>query len=158
MSSIIVLHDRDNVGICKVALPAGVLYAEKDVTLLRDIPALHKFAVRPIAKGEAILKYGQTIGFASQDIPAGEHVHVHNCVMGVLEKDYGFCEETRPTAFVPTEQRATFQGYKRLNGKVGTRNFVGIITTVNCSATVAKPLPSTSHFPVSWNNIPTLMA
>ncbi len=147
MSNIIVLHHNDNVGICKVALPTGVLFAEKDVTLLRDIPALHKFAIRPIAKGEPILKYGQTIGFASDDIPAGEHVHVHNCVMGELEKDYGFCEEAKPTRFVANEQRATFDGYKRQNGKVGTRNYVGIITTVNCSATVAKAIAQ--HFTYS---------
>ena len=66
MNSIIVLHDSDNVGICKVALPAGVLFVEKDVTLLNDIPAMHKVAIRPITRGEAILKYGQTIGFASR--------------------------------------------------------------------------------------------
>lgn len=147
MSSIIVLHDSDNVGICKVSLPAGVLFAEKDVTLLRDIPAMHKVAVRNIAQGEPILKYGQTIGFASQDIPAGEHVHVHNCAMGDLEKDYGFCEEAKPTDFIPADKRATFQGYKRINGKVGTRNYVGILTTVNCSATVAKAIAQ--HFTYS---------
>ena len=139
-SSIIVLHESDNVGICKVSLPAGVLFVEKNVTLLRDIPAMHKIAVRDIAQGEAITKYGQIIGFASVDIPAGEHVHAHNCVMGEYEKDYGIGEQAKPTEFVPESQRATFQGYKRLNGKVGTRNYVGIITTVNCSATVAKAI------------------
>lgn len=147
MSSIIVLHESDNVGICKVSLPAGVLFAERDVTLLRDIPAMHKVAIKPIAKGDAITKYGQVIGFASADIPAGEHVHVHNCVMGEYEKDYGFSEQSRPTEWVPESERATFQGYKRLNGKFGTRNYIGIITTVNCSATVAKAIAA--HFTYS---------
>lgn len=147
MSSIIVLHEGDNVGVCKVSLPAGVLFAERDVTLLRDIPAMHKVAVQAIKSGEPITKYGQVIGFANQDIPAGEHVHVHNCVMGELEKDYGFCRHATPTNFVPEAERATFQGYRRINGKVGTRNFLGIMTTVNCSATVAKAIAQ--HFTVS---------
>jgi altronate hydrolase len=147
VSSIIVLHDRDNVGICKVVLPAGVLLPEKDVTLQNDIPAMHKVAIRNIAVGEPILKYGQPIGFANRDITAGEHVHVHNCVMGQLEKDYGFCEEAKATEFVPTTKQATFQGYKRVNGKTGTRNYLGILTTVNCSATVAKAIAQ--HFTFS---------
>src|SRR5690606_37013165 len=112
VSRIIVLHDSDNVGICKVALPAGVLFAERDITLVRDIPAMHKIAIRPIAKGDPILIYGQTIGFANQDVPPGEHVHVHNCVMGDWEKDYSFSTDTKSTGFLTAEQRATFQGYK----------------------------------------------
>lgn len=156
MSSIIVLHESDNVGICKVALPAGVLFAERDVTLLRDIPAMHKVAVRAIAKGEAITKYGQVIGFAKQEIPAGEHVHVHNCVMGEYDKDYGFCEQATPTQFVPEAERATFEGYKRINGKVGTRNYLGIITTVNCSATVAKAIAQQLSFSGELANFPNI--
>lgn len=147
MSSIIVLHQSDNVGISKVALPASVLIPELDISLLRDIPAMHKVAIKPIAKGDAILKYGQVIGFASSDIAAGDHVHVHNCVMGDYDKDYGICEQARPTEFVPESERATFQGYKRPNGKFGTRNYIGIITTVNCSATVAKAIAA--HFTYS---------
>ena len=137
MSSIIHLHEQDNVGVSKAALPAGITLIENNLTLRADIPAMHKVALMPIAKGEAILKYGQVIGFASTDIAAGDHVHTHNCVMGDLEKDYGFCRNAVPTEFVAPEQRATFKGYRRANGKVGTRNYIGILTTVNCSATVA---------------------
>ena len=137
MSSIIHLHEQDNVGVSKAALPAGITLIENNLTLHADIPAMHKVALMPIAKGEAILKYGQVIGFASTDIAAGDHVHTHNCVMGDLEKDYGFCRNAVPTEFVAPEQRATFKGYRRANGKVGTRNYIGILTTVNCSATVA---------------------
>jgi len=156
VNSIIVLHESDNVGIAKVALPAGVLFAEKDVTLLNDIPAMHKVAIVDINKDQAILKYGQIIGFANQDIKAGTHVHVHNCVMGELAKDYGFCEEAKPTAFIPKDQRATFQGYKRINGKTGTRNFLGILTTVNCSATVAKAIAQHFTFSGELNQYPNI--
>lgn len=147
MSSIIHLQQQDNVGVSKAALPAGITLIENDLTLRSDIPAMHKVALVPIAKGEAILKYGQVIGFANTDIAPGDHVHTHNCVMGDLEKDYGFCRNAVPTEYVPVEQRATFQGYRRANGKVGTRNYVGILTTVNCSATVARAIAQ--HFTFS---------
>lgn len=156
MSSIIILHQSDNVGITKVALPASVLIPELDISLLRDIPAMHKVAIKPIAKGDAILKYGQVIGFASLDIPPGEHVHVHNCVMGDYEKDYGISEQAKPTEFVPEPERATFQGYKRLNGNYGTRNYIGIITTVNCSATVAKAIAAHFTYSGELNQYPNI--
>jgi altronate hydrolase len=144
LSSILKIHESDNVGVCKAALPAGVSLIEHDITLRADIPAMHKVALKPIAKGEQILKYGQFIGYAAEDIQPGDHVHSHNCVMGDSEKDYGFCRHAKPTDFVPEAERATFQGYRRANGKVGTRNFIGIITTVNCSATVARAIAN--HF------------
>ena len=140
MSNILRLHELDNVGICKVALPAGTQLINSNIRLTTDVPALHKVALRDINKGDAILKYGQTMGFASQSIPAGAHVHVHNCIMGDADKDYGFCSKSIQTHFVHTSVRAVFRGYKRANGKVGTRNFIGILTTVNCSATVARAI------------------
>ncbi len=88
-----------------------------------------------------MVKFGQIIGFAKQDIPAGEWVHEHNCGIGeehgAFERDYAFCEGVVPVDFVPDDERATFQGFKRSNGSVGTRNYVGILTSVNCSTTVA---------------------
>lgn len=147
MTSIIRLHEKDNVGVCKAALPAGTRLIENDYVLLDDIPAMHKVALVPIAKGASILKYGQVIGFANRDIIAGEHVHAHNCVMGDLEKDYGFCRNAHPTEFIAPELRASFQGYRRASGKVGTRNYIGILTTVNCSATVARAIAQ--HFTFS---------
>ena len=154
MSSIIHLHERDNVGVCKAALPAGITLIENNLTLRANIPAMHKVALVPITKGDAILKYGQLIGFASEDIAAGDHVHSHNCVMGEAEKDYGFCRHARPTDFVPENQRASFQGYRRANGKVGTRNYIGILTTVNCSATVAKAIAQHFTFSGELKNYP----
>lgn len=148
MASIIHLHESDNVGVCKAALPSGVTLIENNLTLLDAIPSMHKVALQPIAKGEAILKYGQVIGFASIDITAGQHVHVHNCEMGQeFERDYGFCRNAKPTDYVPITERATFKGYRRANGKVGTRNYFGVLTTVNCSATVARAIAN--HF--TWS-------
>ncbi|RYY73677.1 MAG: altronate dehydratase [Gammaproteobacteria bacterium] len=146
MSNILRLHELDNVGICKVALPAGTQLVTSDLRLSTDVPALHKVALRDIGRGEAILKYGQTMGFASEAIAAGSHVHVHNCVMGDADKDYGFCSKVTPTQFVTASAQAAFRGYRRANGKVGTRNFIGILTTVNCSATVARAIAQQISF------------
>ncbi len=147
LANIIHLHERDNVGVCKGAIPAGTALIEPELTLVDDIPAMHKVALVDIPEGQPILKYGQVIGFAAKAIKAGEHVHSHNCKMGEAEKDYGFCRNARPTDLVPESERATFRGYRRANGKVGTRNYIGILTTVNCSATVAKAIAQ--HFTFS---------
>jgi altronate hydrolase len=132
------LHPADNVVVAARAMPAGAAVAGESVLCARPIPAGHKVSTAPIPAGQAVRKYNQIIGFANVDIPAGEHVHVHNCVMGDFERDYAFGEDMRPTAFVPVSERATFEGYVRAGGQVGTRNYIGIMTTVNCSATVAK--------------------
>ena len=97
----------------------------------------HKMASKPIIQGQPILKFGQIIGFAKHNIAAGDWVHEHNVVMGELAHDYAFGQESRVEQFLPEGDRATFQGFRRKNGKVGTRNYIGIMTSVNCSATVA---------------------
>ncbi len=106
------------------------------------IPFGHKLAARAIAAGEPVIKFGQIIGFASQPIEAGDWVHEHNCNMGpehgAFERDYAFSAGYQPTDFVPASEQATFEGFRRSSGKVGTRNYLGILTSVNCSATVAK--------------------
>jgi len=106
------------------------------------IPFGHKLAARAIAAGEPVVKFGQIIGFASQPIEAGDWVHEHNCNMGpehgAFERDYAFSAGYQPTDFVPASEQATFEGFRRSSGKVGTRNYLGILTSVNCSATVAK--------------------
>jgi len=110
------------------------------VVLRQDdgIPAGHKKATQAINTGEAVRKYNQIIGFASVDIAAGEHVHTHNCDFASFERDYAYSEDAVSTAFVPENERATFMGFDRGHGRVGTRNYIGILSTVNCSATVAK--------------------
>ena len=110
------------------------------VALRQDdgIPAGHKKATETIKTGEAVRKYNQIIGFASVDIAAGEHVHTHNCDFASFERDYAYSEDAVSTAFVPQNECATFMGFDRGHGRVGTRNYIGILSTVNCSATVAK--------------------
>ena len=102
------------------------------------VPRGHKMAITPIPLGSPILKFGQIIGFASQPIAPGEWVHEHNVVMHDFARDYQFAEGARQEEILPVEQQATFQGYRRSNGKAGTRNYVAILTSVNCSATVAR--------------------
>ncbi|MDA0664892.1 MAG: altronate dehydratase family protein [Proteobacteria bacterium] len=130
------LHPSDNVVVSRAELLPGTMVGEEDVATVEVIPTSHKLAVRSIAKGEAVRKYNQIIGFATADIPAGAHVHVQNVAVQDFERDYAFCTEARDTAFVA--KPASFMGYKRANGTVGTRNYIGILTSVNCSATVAR--------------------
>ncbi len=97
----------------------------------------HKMAMGPIAKGEAVRKFGQVIGFASQPIAPGDWVHEHNVEMHAFARDYQFAAGAVPVQMVDDARRATFQGFRRANGKVGTRNYLAILTSVNCSASVA---------------------
>ena len=128
------LNAADNVVVARVdLLPATEV---EGVACAEAIPAGHKVAVEPIAAGAAVRKYNQIIGFATEDIAPGAHVHVQNVAMRDFERDYAYCEEARPTDYV--SERGTFQGYRRKNGSVGTRNYIGILTSVNCSATVAR--------------------
>ena len=98
----------------------------------------HKMAAEPIAKGQPVLKFGQIIGFATEDIAPGSHVHTHNCSFAEFERDYAFAQDAREEILLPPEARATFEGFRRGNGKAGTRNYIGILTSVNCSASVAR--------------------
>jgi galactarate dehydratase len=102
-----------------------------------DIPRGHKLALKAISLGEPIVKYGQIIGYASQDIGIGDHVHTHNVEMREIELHHAFSSAFQKTDFVPEAERATFEGYVRADGRVGTRNFIAILSSVNCSATVS---------------------
>jgi altronate hydrolase len=131
---VIRLHPDDGVVIARAALLPGTPVAEGVVARAR-IPAGHKVAVRPHGAGEAVRRYGQIIGFATAPIAPGEHVHVHNLGMGDFARDYAFGVDARPTEVA--EVPATFQGIRRADGRVATRNYIGILTSVNCSAHVA---------------------
>ena len=102
------------------------------------IPRGHKMAVAPVPQGTELRKFGQIIGFAAHDIAPGDHVHTHNCTFAAVAHDYAFAEAAKPWAPVPINQRRTFQGYRRADGRAGTRNYIGILTSVNCSASVAR--------------------
>ncbi|HLH51276.1 MAG TPA: altronate dehydratase family protein [Roseiarcus sp.] len=131
------LNAEDNVVIAVDEIRAGDQPRNAPAALAR-VPKGHKMASAPIAAGAPILKFGQIIGFASKPIAPGEWVHEHNVEMHDFARDYRFCEAAKPEALLPAEQRATFQGFRRANGKAGTRNYVAILTSVNCSATVAR--------------------
>ncbi len=131
------LNPADDVVIARVEIPAGtVLVRENNVRVTSSVPPGHKIAARGVAKGAPVRRYDQIIGFASCDIAAGEHIHVHNLEMGDFQRDYAFCVDQKPTQFV--QPAATFQGIVRADGRVATRNYIGILTSVNCSATVAR--------------------
>src|SRR5947209_15246454 len=132
------LRPADNVAVAARPLAAGtaVQIDGRTVTLPTRIGLGHKLAVRPIAAGEAVLKYGQIIGFASADVPAGGHVHVHNVAADAFERDYAFCRDCPPPP-ARAEPRS-FMGYDRGEGRYGTRNYIAIISTVNCSASTSK--------------------
>ena len=130
------LHADDDVVIARVELPAGTLVTKENVRAAVRIPAGHKIAVRAVEKGKPVHRYNQIIGFATQPIAAGDHVHVHNVAMGDFERDYAFSALVKKTDFV--QNPATFMGIIRPDGRVATRNYIGILTSVNCSATVAR--------------------
>ena len=128
------LHPDDGVLIARSSLPPGMVVAD-GVTTVERIPAGHKVAIRPIAVGEPIRRYGQIIGFATAPIAPGQHVHTQNCGMGDFAKDYAFGVDVTPTPNF--DLPATFEGIRRPDGRVATRNYIGILTSVNCSAHVA---------------------
>jgi altronate hydrolase len=103
-----------------------------------DIPSGHKVARHAISRGAAVRRYGQVIGFASVDIAEGAHVHTHNLEIRAFYRGDRVGDEYRPTVFVA--EPATFEGYARDDGRVGTRNYVGIISSVNCSAMVSRAI------------------
>ena len=108
------------------------------VTATARVMKGHKLATRAIVKGAPVVKYGQIIGFASEDIPPGEWVHTHNCAFAAFDRDYAFASDAVPETVLPPGARATFQGYRRATGRAGTRNYIAILTSVNCSASVAR--------------------
>ena len=140
MSMTIRLDPADNVVTATRTLEAGT--AVEDVVTGAIIPRNHKLASRDIAAGEAVRKYAQVIGYATEDIAAGGHVHTQNIEFRNTEAEYEFATDLRPAAPVAETARDTFMGYRRETGRVGTRNYIGILTSVNCSATAARMIAS----------------
>ena len=136
------LGAADDVVVALKPVAAGQSLNGLQLVASSDIPAGHKLAIHSIAPGQAVRKFNQIIGFATQPIAVGELVHTHNLVTGDFERDYAIGTESHPVE--PIRPPATFQGIVRPNGRVGTRNYVGILTTVNCSATVARRIAA--HF------------
>lgn len=136
------LDPSDNVVTATRALEAG--HAVESVTTTALIPSGHKIATQAIPAGQPIRKYAQLIGYAATEIAPGDHVHSHNVEFRNTAGDYEFSTDLRPVTMVPEAERDTFMGYRRDNGKVGTRNYIAIVTSVNCSATAARMIAD--HF------------
>jgi altronate hydrolase len=130
------LAAADNVGVALRTLMPGesIDIAEHAISINQRIAKGHKVALCDLPAESRVVKYAQLIGLASQAIAAGEHVHSHN--LAFTDND----ASTAASSNVPTAQVActdTFAGFQRADGRVGTRNFIAVISSVNCSATVA---------------------
>jgi altronate hydrolase len=142
MNPVIRIHPADDVVIARQQLLGGTAIASEGITVSGLIPPGHKVAVRAIATGEPVRRYNQIIGTATQPIAAGQHVHTHNLAFSRFDRGHTVGGDVRPVAYVETP--ATFEGIKRADGRVATRNYIGVLTSVNCSATVARAIAD--HF------------
>ncbi|MEO6280496.1 altronate dehydratase family protein [Roseateles sp.] len=136
-SALIVLHAGDNVAVARAPLAEG--QALPQLRVREAIASGHKIALRDIARDEVVLKYGQPIGVASTAISAGEHVHVHNLEMARIPSA-AQATARQPAEPLAGDQALGFDGYLRADGRVGTRNYIGVLSSVNCSATVCKAI------------------
>ena len=137
-SLIIRLHANDDVVIARQQLVSGTALLDENVTISGLVPPGHKVATRAIPAGAPVKRYNQIIGLAKRAIAPGEHVHLHNLAMGEFARDYAYGADAKPTQYAA--EPATFMGIVRPDGRVATRNYIGILSTVNCSAT-ASPEP-----------------
>lgn len=138
MSPVIRIHAQDNVVIARSQLVGGTVLMQEGVTVSGLVPPGHKVATCAIAKGQPVRRYDQIIGMATRDIAPGEHVHTHNLAFSDFAREHAPGAAAQPTAYVA--QPATFQGIVRADGRVATRNYIGVLTSVNCSATAARAI------------------
>jgi altronate hydrolase len=142
INPVLKLNPKDDVVIARQAIPTGTWLEDESITVLSDIPAGHKIALRALSAGDVVRRYGQIIGFTTQPIKPGEHVHMHNLGMGDFERDYAWGEDCHSPS--PVSQQDTFMGIRRADGRAATRNYIGILSSVNCSATVVRAIED--HF------------
>jgi altronate hydrolase len=138
------LNTADNVAVALKEIPTGTTIPDSNVVTREIVPPGYKLAMRDISEGEAILKYNVTVGFAKSDVMAGTMLHNHNVAFREFHRDYRHAQDFKPIQMLPEAQRASFQGYRRADGRAGTRNFIGVFSTVNCSATVVHAIAD--HF------------
>src|SRR5688572_17268366 len=125
------LRPEDDVAVLRRALVAGNSLGDGfgSVELRSNVPAGHKVALRRIAAGAPIRKYGQIIGFARAEIEPGDHVHLHNLLIRDYSRSYEFATDLRPLSPVPAGGERTFLGFNRANGRAGTRNYIAVISS-----------------------------
>lgn len=146
MQDFIKINKDDNVAVALKPIAKGttVNVAGTDVTTLEDVLQGHKFAIKPIKKGDAVIKYGFRIGYAQADVEVGGWIHTHNLRTALGELlDYTYNPEGHKDV-EPTDE-AYFEGYMRENGKVGVRNEVWIIPTVGCVNSIARAIEATAR-------------
>ncbi len=139
---VIRIHPADDVVIARMQLLGGTRIDSEGITVAGLVPPGHKLAVRGIRAGQPVRRYNQVIGLAKVDIAAGQHVHSHNLEFGNVARDPAAGQGATPTAYAA--EPASFQGIVRADGRVATRNYIGVLTSVNCSATVARAIAD--HF------------
>jgi altronate hydrolase len=139
---VIRIHPNDDVVIARQQLVGGTRIESEGITVAGLVPPGHKIATRAIREGEPVRRYDQIIGSAKQAIAAGQHVHTHNLEFSSFARDYAAASGARPTEYV--DEPASFDGIVRADGRIATRNYIGILTSVNCSATVARAIAD--HF------------
>ncbi len=159
-SPVIRLDPADNVVVARVPVGAATALPGEPVVTREAIEAGHKIASRAIRAGEPIRKYDTVIGYAAEDIAAGSWVHSHNMRFDDVHKDYALARDYRPTEVLPQSERARFMGFVRSDGRVATRNVIGIFITVNCSATVARKIAAYFHEErmARWRNVDRVVA
>ena len=135
MNNLIVLNGNDNVGVSQFIIPEKTKIEGHDINTLDPIPFGHKVCLKEIKKGDPIIKYDQIIGFALNDIKPGAHVHSHNLEFREFKRDFKVTDKSHN---VDEKADTFFNGILRDNDQVATRNYIGIVSTVNCSATVTK--------------------
>lgn len=143
-TALLVLGDDDDIGVARRDIAAGEHLAEINGPARMAVPFGHKVALKPLTAGQPVRKYGQTIGVAKVGIQPGEHVHTHNMGMTEVTLAHEFAVDAREPERVAPEDTRSFMGFKRSSGRVGTRNYVAIISSVNCSATVCRAVAE--HF------------
>ena len=159
----ILLHPSDSVAVLKRPLKSGdeLLFGSQMLPVATPIGAGHKIALRAIADGAPVRKYGQIIGFAKGPVEPGAHVHIHNLAAKDFGRDYQYCAEARSVEGCPAEKLRHFEGYARPDGRVGTRNYIAVISSVNCSASVSNYVRDhfrTQEFQKNFPNVDGVVA
>jgi altronate hydrolase len=151
----VLLRNDDNVAVAAQPIPEGYVLTvgNRPVTVREPIGLGHKVALTLIESHAPIRKYGQIIGFATTTIPAGALVHEHNVRADLFARDYAFASERPP---LPQVEPRTFQGYLRPDGRVGSRNYVAVISTVNCSASTSRYISERFRGPEWRNDFPNV--
>ena len=158
----IILHPDDDVAITKVPLLAGarIIHQDEEWQLTQMVPAGHKLALRVLPAGSELRRYGQIIGETSADIAPGEHVHSHNLSVGNFEREYEYAIDIQPPTMLPIAERHQFLGYRREDGRVGTRNYIALMSSVNCSAHTVRAIAAeyTREHLAAYKNVDGVIA